>query len=113
MVMHMSKEKLRDVREHITLYKDSGTGIAWVENGTAGVRHSCHPNISSTGSVRGMKDRGHWAADARTVRAAGFIYNIDAWVVSDELDAIAAQHCRCGGKHPTAGRATPLETIAQ
>lgn len=95
----MSKVKLMDVRPYVTLYRDDLTGIAWVENGSTGMGHSAHPNIDSSGSIRGMKSLGYWAKDARTVRSHGFIYNIDMRIVHDELDALAAQHCRCGGSH--------------
>lgn len=93
------RQKLMDVRPHVTLYRDDGSGIAWVENRSVGIGHSAHPNISASGSIRGMKDLGYWAKDARTVRSHGFIYNIDSFVVTDEFDELAAEHCRCGGKH--------------
>lgn len=59
------------------LFVDPKTGIAWIEDGRTGLGHSCHPNISATGSVRGMKGRGFWGKRDRTVRSHGFIYNID------------------------------------
>ena len=90
---------ISDVRPHITLHRCPRTGIAWVEDGTTGVAHSAHSNISATGSVRGMKARGYWDKADRTVRTHGFIYNISKAVVHDELDRIAAQHCQCGGTH--------------
>ncbi|WP_157931612.1 hypothetical protein [Mycobacteroides abscessus] len=93
-------EKLQEIRPHVTLYRDSDSGIAYVEDGSTGNGHSAHPNIDATGSVAGMKALGYWAADAQTVESHGFIYNIDAFVVDGELDRIAAEHCQCGGKHP-------------
>jgi hypothetical protein len=33
------------------------------------------------------------------VRSHGFIYNISSYVVSDDLDRIAAENCQCGGNH--------------
>jgi len=95
----MSKIKIQEIRPHVTLYRDDLTGIAWVENSSTGCGHSAHPNIDATGSVRGMKDLGYWDKNARTVRTHGFIYNIDSYVVTDELDHIAAEHCQCGGLH--------------
>jgi hypothetical protein len=93
------KQNIREVRPYVTLYRDDHTGIAWVENGSTGCGHSAHPNIDASGSVRGMKEEGYWAKDARTVRSHGFIYNIDEFIVNrgDELDMLAAQHCQCGG----------------
>lgn len=90
---------VRQIRDHVSLHRDPKTGIAWVENGEAGIGHSCHPNISATGSVRGMKEKGYWGKDDATVRCRGFIYNVSSVVVSDELDQIARDACQCGGTH--------------
>lgn len=95
----MAKVLLKQVTEHIALYRCSRTGIAWVEDGTTGSGHSAHANIDATGSVRGMKSRGYWRKDDRTVRTHGAIYNIDSAVVTDELDQLATDWCQCGGKH--------------
>lgn len=93
------KQLLQQVRPNVNLYRDTTTGIAFVEDGTSGCGHSSHPNIDASGSVRGMKYLGYWEKKARTVRSHGFIYNIDKVVVSDDLDEIARQHCQCGGVH--------------
>lgn len=95
----MAKKLLRQVSEYVYLYRDTRTGIAWVENGSTGGGHSAHANIDASGSVRGMVSRGYWRKTDRTVRSHGCIYNIDTLVVTDELDQIAADHCQCGGKH--------------
>lgn len=95
----MSKELIKQVGEYQVLYRDTKTGIAFVENGSTGLVHSCHANIDATGSVRGMKKQGYWRSNARTIRCRGAIYNVDTLVVDDELDELARQHCRCGGKH--------------
>ena len=93
------KEKIKENAEYIILYRCPRTGIAWVENGKTGNRHSAHPNIDATGSVKGMKSRGFWKQHDRKVKTNGTIYNIDKLVVNDALDEIARQYCRCGGKH--------------
>lgn len=95
----MAKKLIKHIEEYVDLYRDTKTGIAWVENGKTGSGHSAHPNIDSSGSVAGMKKLGYWAKDARTVRSYGAIYNIDSCVVSDKYDEIARKHCQCGGKH--------------
>lgn len=95
----MGRELIKKIDEITDLYRDSNTGIAWVENGHTGCGHSAHPNIDASGSVKGMKKRGYWREEDRTVRSHGFIYNIDRLVVTDDLDEVARQHCRCGGKH--------------
>jgi hypothetical protein len=99
-----SKELLRTIRPYVKLYRDSKTGIAWVEDGSSGMGHSAHPNIHGTGSVTGMRTRGFWGAKDRTVRSHGFIYNIDRSQVSGELDRIARDACRCGGNHGEGAR---------
>ncbi len=98
-----SKVLIETIRPHVKLFRDPKTGIAWVENGTAGTGHSCHPNIHGSGSVPAMKKRGHWDKHDRTVRSHGWIYNIDRLVVSDRLDEIACEHCRCDGSHDEIG----------
>lgn len=95
----MAKQFIREIKPYAKLYKDTNTGIAWIENGKTGFGHSCHANIGSSGSVRGMKKLGYWGKDDRTVRSHGFIYNIDTFVIdkNDELDLIVAEECTCQG----------------
>lgn len=95
----MAKVRLAEIEPYVVLFRDTKTGIAWIENGKTGNGHSAHPNIDATGSIRGMKKLGYWGKKDRCVRSHGFIYNIDKLVVSDELDEIARKHCQCGGKH--------------
>lgn len=95
----MAKEQIKEIRPYVILYRDPKTGIAWVENGSTGQGHSAHPNIDASGSVRGMKQLGYWNKEDRCVRSHGFIYNIDRLIVTDDLDEIARQHCKCGGNH--------------
>jgi hypothetical protein len=94
-----NKRHIKTIAPYIELYRDEKTGIAWVENGSTGNGHTCHPNIDASGSVRGMKKLGYWKQDDETVRSHGFIYNTSKLVVDDEYDEIARQYCRCGGKH--------------
>ena len=98
-----SKTLLRTVRPHVTLHRCPRTGLAWVEDRTTGTATSAHPNISATGSVRGMKDRGYWQRDAATLRTRGFIYNVSVTAPeSTDDDRLALAECRCPGVH--AGR---------
>jgi hypothetical protein len=94
---------LKQIGEYQYLYRDPKTGIAWVENGSTGMGHTCHPSIHYTGSVSGMKKLGYWRKEDRTVRSHGWIYNIDSLVVDDAFDEIARQYCQCGGKHERKG----------
>ncbi len=91
----MAKVLLRVVGEYQKLYRDSTNGIAWVEDGSTGCGHSCHANISVTGSIRGMKQQGYWGKKDRCVRSHGFIYNTDTYAVDSDLDKIAADACQC------------------
>lgn len=95
----MAKQLIKKLSEYANLYRCPRSGLAWVEDGSTGCGHSAHPNISDTGSVMGMKKLGYWDRHARVVHSHGFIYNIDSLVVSDEYDRIAAEHCKCGGRH--------------
>ena len=95
----MARKVIKKVGEHQVLCRDDRTGVAWVEDGSTGMSHSCHPNIDKTGSVRGMKARGYWRHTDKAVRCNGAIYNISSFVATDDLDWLAAAHCRCGGKH--------------
>lgn len=95
----MAKQFIREVKPYANLYKDTVTGIAWIEDGSTGCGHSCHPNIDSTGSVTGMKKLGYWNKKDRIVRSHGFQYNIDKFVIDtkDEFDIIVAKECACAG----------------
>jgi len=89
----------RELEPHVNLRVDHATGIASVADGHTGLGHSCHPNISATGSVAGMRKLGYWGKNDRVVRAFGFYYNTALCVVSDKWDRVACQNCRCGGNH--------------
>lgn len=95
----MAKALIKKIGPHAALYRDRKSGIAWVEDGTSGTGHSAHPNIDASGSVAGMKRKGWWGKNDRTVRAHGFIYNIDILHTSDDYDVIAARACQCDGNH--------------
>jgi len=93
----MTKQHLGNIKPYVDLYRDDRTGIAIVEDGTSGTGHGPHPSIDSSGSVRGMKELGHWRKDAQTVRALGYIFNTSVIVVDTDLDRIAWANCECGG----------------
>jgi len=71
--------------------------IVTVENYSAGIGHSCHPNIDSNGRVSGMKKLGYWRKDDITVKQKGFIYNVSKIVCTDILDelCLALEEHRC------------------
>lgn len=93
------KQYIRKIEDHVNLYRDSKTGIAWIEDGRTGFRISVHANIDFSGSVSGMKALGYWRKKDRTVRSHGWIYNIDSFVCDkdNELEMIVADECRCQG----------------
>ena len=99
----MAKRLIRQIGPYQHLYLDTKTGIAWVKNGSTGLGHSCHANIDASGSVVGMKNLGYWRKKDRIVQSHGFKYNIDTFVIDDNLDDIAAANCECGGKHHVLG----------
>lgn len=89
---------VKQLAPHTALYRCSRTGIAWVEDGSTGLRYSAHSNISDTGSVRGMRGRG-WGKNDRVVRTHGFYYNIDQTIANDRFSELARRMCSCGGRH--------------
>ena len=91
----MAKRFIKEIKPYVELFINDNTGIAWVENGSTGNSHSAHPNIGTTGSVKGMKNRGYWGKEDITVRCNGTIYNISKFAVNDELDKIASEYCKC------------------
>jgi len=93
------KRHIRDIRKYAHLYRDDKSGLAWIADGSTGMGYSVHSNIDATGSVRGMKDRGYWGKDDRTVRSHGFIFDIDTFICDprNEFEVILAEECRCQG----------------
>lgn len=91
------KVLVREIEPHVRLFRDDRNGIAWIEDGRVGIGVSVHPNIDATGSVRGMKERGYWGKNDRTVRSHGWQFNIDLFCcrADDELEQIVARECRC------------------
>lgn len=89
-------EHIKHINEFANLYRHTTTGIAFVADGSTGTQYSCHANIASGGSVRGMKKLGYWDKKARTVRCNGAIYNIDTYIVNDSpYSKIAGDYCMC------------------
>ncbi len=89
------KTVVRRLSEHRTLFRDTENGIAWIEDTSVGLGYSCHPNISDTGSVTGMRLRGYWGEKDRVVSSHGFIFNVDKVAIYGDLDQIAADACEC------------------
>lgn len=65
---------------------DPQTGLVWIEDGSAGVAHSAHPNVQANKQTRRMY-RGR-------IECRGFLYSSDVFA-STELDKLAAKYCRC------------------
>jgi len=95
--MSKTKQLIEVIEPHVNLYRDSNTGIAWVEDGRTGCGHSCHPNIDASGSVRGMIARRYWHEDDLVILTNGFKYNVSKFMASTDYDLVAAKHCQCRG----------------
>ena len=93
--MAKTLELIAHVGDYKDVYRNKTTGIAFIADGSTGLRHSCHANIDNSGSIRGMKERGYWNKKDRCVRSNGYIYNIDTFIVTDCLDSIVANYCMC------------------
>lgn len=93
----MAKQFIKEIEPHKKLYRDTITGIAWIEDGTNGNSISIHANIHRSGSVRGMKKLGYWRRNDRVVRSHGWQYNIDTLVYDkdNELEQIVVNECMC------------------
>ncbi len=59
-----------------------------IDNYSAGIRHSAHPNIHSSGSVEGMIALGYWRKTDKTLRRKGAIYNMSEIATSNLLDEL-------------------------
>jgi len=99
MAHEVLKDKRIDDDPHVTLKLDTTTGIAWIEDRHHGVGVSVHANISSSGSIRGMKKKGWWGQNDRTANSHGFIFNLDTFICNqnDLLEVVVADHCQCKG----------------
>jgi len=100
--------KLTFVKDEGDAYRVKETGdlcslpliskVVTIENYSSGTRHSAHPNINSTGSVRVMKKLGYWAKTDITTSQRGTIYNISKVYCSNPLDhlcfAIERHDCK-------------------
>lgn len=75
---------VEDMQHKLSIKK----GIARIFDTSVGIIISCYPNITSTGSVRGMKERGWWGKKDKTVRLGGYIYNVSSIVGSCKWAAL-------------------------
>ena len=91
------RKEIRQIEPGVVLCRDDINGIAWIENGNAGIGISVHPNIDVSGSVSGMVARGWWDENDRIVESHGWLYNIDRFSCwpDDELEQMVARECRC------------------
>jgi len=87
-----------------------GKTVTVIENNSAGVGHSAYANISSSGSVEGMKNLGYWRKEDKTVKQGDFIYNLSSVVISCSIDALAL-FIENGGELPTLSIDEWKETI--
>ena len=91
-------EVLDDEDELIEEIKtDPKTGIAWVHDGSTGLRYTVHPSIHYTGKVSGMKKHFGWGRYDRIMRFKGYKYNIDilSYDRKSKLETEIANRCQC------------------
>lgn len=90
--MYQNLKLKRDDAAKLNAYQhakiDPSTGLVWIEDGTAGVAHSAHPNVEANKITR----RQH----PGRIEVRGFLYSRDRFASTD-LDKIAAKYCRCPG----------------
>jgi hypothetical protein len=72
------------------LYCDPQTGLAWIENGSAGLAHTLHPNCEANRYTRRKYPE--------RLEVRGFLYDVQS-SVSDEFAPILQKYCACGGRH--------------
>lgn len=97
------KQLIKEITPYQKLYRDTNNGIAWIEDGSTGCGISIHPNISTSGSVRGMKHLGYWQKQDRIIKSHGFAYNVDlvsfSWDDPTDpyykLEHLVADECMC------------------
>ena len=91
------KKFIREVTPYAKLYRDSKTGIAWIDDDSTGLRYTVHPYIDRTGSIKGMKQQHFWGKDDKVVTAAGYHYNISRfWCDKNEpFDELLSHECMC------------------
>lgn len=93
----MSKIHIKEINYCTNMYRDSHSGIVWIEDGSTGMRINIHGNIHSSGSVTGMRKLGYWKKKDRVVRCNGYIYNIDTLIYdkNNELEMFVVNECMC------------------
>lgn len=74
------KKFIKQIEEHVILYRDDKSGIAWIKDGRTGLGISVHSNIHVSGSISGMKTLGYFVCDK-----------------DNRLEMIVADECRCQG----------------
>lgn len=79
----------------VFLYKDTYTGIAWVEDKRTGMKYSCHPYTNNKGSVRGMKALGLWRKHDSVLCCGETFYNASKRYTSASWDKVASNACEC------------------
>lgn len=76
---------------------DPLTGLVWIEDGTAGVSHSAHPNVEANKYTRRDRKFVGWVQSGPQ---RAFLYSPQRFVSTD-LDALAASYCQCPGCKPS------------
>lgn len=76
------------LNQHQHAKYDPATGLVWIEDGTAGVAHSAHPNVEANRITRKLREYAGW------IEVRGFLYSPEVFASTD-LDKLAAKYCQC------------------
>lgn len=94
--LHLKPQDRSMLNQYQRARIDPATGIVWIEDGTAGVSHSAHPNVEANKVTRKKREYSGWR------ESHGFLFSPETFC-STELDRLAAKYCQCGNH---AGRTT-------
>jgi len=86
--LNLKREDAKMLNPHQRAKFDPLTGLVWIEDGTAGVAHSAHPNVEANRQTRRIHPG--------RIEVRGFLYSRDIFTSTD-LDRLAARYCRCCG----------------
>lgn len=86
--LQLKRQDRKRLGEYRHAKYDPLSGLVWIEDGTAGIAHSAHPNVEANKYSRKDKRFVGW------IEVRGFLYSPERFVSTD-LDRLAAEYCKC------------------